>query len=326
MPLIEQTVTHLEREHETDRRLPLILVVGPTAVGKTELAIQLAVRLVGEIVSADSRLFYRGMDIGTAKPTQAERDLVPHHLIDIADPDQLISLSDFQRKARQAISEIHQRGLLPFLVGGTGQYVRSVIEAWRIPRAEPDPGLRAILEGWAAEIEPEGLHNRLAVLDPAAAEQIDPRNLRRTIRAMEVIFKTGQAFSTQRRQGTSPYRTLMVGLCRPRDALYRRIDVRIQEMLAQGLVDEVQSLLDRGYSPELPTMSAIGYGELVSFLQGRMSLADAELQMKRRTRTFVRRQTNWFKPDDPDIHWFSVEKDMLDKLEHTIRTWQAGLA
>jgi tRNA dimethylallyltransferase len=300
---------------------PLVIILGPTAVGKTEIAIQLADRLNGEIVSADSRLFYRGMDIGTAKPSLAERARVPHHLIDIADPDQVWSLATFQKAARQAIAEIDARGRLPFLVGGTGQYVRAVTEGWNIPRVEPDLRLRSALESWARELGPEGFHARLAVLDPQAAASIDPRNVRRTVRALEVILSTGQRFSIQRQRGASPYRLLQLGLNRSRQDLYARLDERIQAMLDGGLVAEVRALLDHGYSPDLPPLSAIGYREIVAYLQDKISLEEAVVQMKRKTRLFVRRQANWFKADDPQIHWFQAGPEALEQMEMLIRAW-----
>jgi tRNA dimethylallyltransferase len=284
---------------------PLVVVVGPTAVGKTELSLQLAEHLGGEIVSADSRLFYRGMDIGTAKPTLAERQRVPHHLIDVADPDQTWSLAMFQAAARQAIAQIHARGRLPFLVGGTGQYVRAVIEGWQAPPVQPDTRLRLALERWAAVVTPLGLHDRLRVLDPFAAAAIDPRNLRRTVRALEVILSTGRRFSAQQQASRPPYRLLVLGLTRPRPELYARIDARIDAMLAGGLVAETQALLQRGYTADLPALSAIGYREVCAHLAGRLTLEQAAVQMKRATRVFVRRQANWFKLEDPQIHWFT---------------------
>lgn len=300
---------------------PLIVILGPTAVGKTEIALQLAARLDGEIVSADSRLFYRGMDIGTAKPSLAERQRVPHHLIDVAEPDETWSLAVFQREAQQVITTIHQRNHLPFLVGGTGQYIQAVLEGWQVPQVQPDPRLRAALESWAEQVGPDGLHRRLALLDPVAAASIDPRNLRRTVRALEVILSSGRLFSGQRRRGASLYRTLTLGLHRPRSELYDRIDARIQGMLEAGLVDEVRGLLERGYSPELPPLSAIGYKEIITYLNGEITLEDAVTLFRRKTRIFVRRQANWFKMDDPHIRWFEVRPTTVDEMEATIRSW-----
>lgn len=298
---------------------PLILIVGPTAVGKTEISIQLAERLNGEIVSADSRLFYRGMDIGTAKPTREERARAPHHLIDIADPDETLSLAVFQQKAREAIADIRTRNKLPFLVGGTGQYVRAVTEGWSPPEVPPNEELRGELEKWKVERGINWLYEKLKSLDPEAAEGIDPRNVRRTIRALEVILSTGKKFSAQRGQGDSPYRLVTIGLTRPREELYRRVDARIESMFANGFLDEVKGLLDKGYSPSLPTMSAIGYRECVGVIQGELTEEQAKVRIRRGTRVFVRRQANWFRESDPKIAWFKVEDGVGDKIEKTIR-------
>lgn len=303
----------------TEPKQPLIILLGPTAVGKTSVSITLAQRLNGEIVSADSRLLYRGMDIGTAKPTAEEMQGIPHHLIDVADPDEVWSLGVYQREAYQAIDEIHSRGKLPLLVGGTGQYIRSIIEGWRIPPQRPDYDLRDAITHWADTIGSQGLYERLRRIDPAAANKIDYRNLRRTIRALEVIFKTGERFSDQRQKQTCRYTALIFGLDRPREELYERVDQRIQQMLAQGLVAEVQGLLGAGYSPDLPTLSAIGYGEIIQYLQGDISLDDAVALIKRNTRVFVRRQANWFKPDDPRIAWFTASADVVNDVETEIR-------
>lgn len=299
---------------------PLILLIGPTAVGKTELSLGLAERLDGEIVSADSRLFYRGMDIGTAKPTSKERARVPHHLIDVADPDEVWSLAIFQQKATEIIADIHARGKLPFLVGGTGQYVRAVTQGWTPPEVKPDERLRIELEKLKEEQGADWLHEKLATLDPAAAEKIDPRNVRRTIRALEVILNTGKPFSQQRGQSDSPYKLLNIGLNRPREELYQRVDERIEAMFEAGLLVEVRGLLEKGYSPELPPMSAIGYRECVRVVQGELTTEQAKVEMRRATRVFVRRQANWFKEDDPDIHCFYAgASDLADLVEDFIR-------
>ncbi|MGE5074027.1 MAG: tRNA (adenosine(37)-N6)-dimethylallyltransferase MiaA [Anaerolineae bacterium] len=289
----------------TDRP-PLVLLVGPTGVGKTDVAIQLAKDLNGEIVSADSRLFYRGMDIGTAKPTVAERAGIPHHLIDIVNPDESLSLAVFQRMAQDAIKKIQQRSKLALLVGGTGQYVRAVTEGWLPPEVKPDERLRAELSRLNEQHGAAWLHERLSLLDPQAAGTIDPRNARRTIRALEVIFWTGKRFSEQRRSGGPPYRLVTVGLTRARPELYARIDARIEAMFAAGLLGEVRGLLERGYGPDLPAMSAIGYRECIRVLQGEWTIEQAKAQMRRATRMYVRRQANWFKESDPNIRWFEA--------------------
>lgn len=308
------------------RRPPLVIILGPTAVGKTEISIQLARRLDGEIISADSRLFYRGMDIGTAKPSPEERRAVPHHLIDVADPREMWSLALFQEQARQIIAQVHQRGHLPFLVGGTGQYIRAVTQGWQPPAVQPDARLRRALESWAQEIGALGLHARLALLDEEAAAKIDPRNLRRTVRALEVILSSGRRFSAQRRSGDSPYDLLQLGLTRPRAELYARIDQRIDKMLQEGLVDEVRGLLAQGIPPDAPAFSAIGYRQILAHLQGQLTLDEAVAQIKRATRVFVRRQANWFKPEEAQIRWFTVGANTAEEMEAEIRRWLADRA
>jgi len=300
-------------------KLPLILIVGPTAVGKTEIAIQLAERLNGEIVSADSRLFYRGMDIGTAKPTREEQARVPHHLIDVANPDETWSLAQFQQEARKVIAQIHARGKLPFLVGGTGQYVRAVTEGWNPPEVKADERLRNELEKMKDNKGIYWLHDKLKSLDPEAAAKIDARNVRRTIRALEVILSTGRKFSEQRGQAESPYRLVTIGLTRPREELYARVDARIEAMFAAGFVDEVCGLLEKGYLPELPSMTGIGYRECVGVVQGQWTEDAAKVQIRRATRIFVRRQANWFKPSDESIRWFVVQDSTVEEIVKLLR-------
>ncbi len=319
MSSLDADVSNTSADHLT--RIPLVVILGPTAVGKTEVAIQLAERVNGEIVSADSRLFYRGMDIGTAKPSYEERLRIPHHLIDVANPDETWSLAIFQIEADKSIRQITKNGHLPMMVGGTGQFVRSMIEGWKIPAVTPDPRLRETLMRWSEAIGSVEIHSKLAIIDPQAARSIDPSNVRRTIRALEVILSTGKLFSEQRTSGHLLYDPLLIGLTRPRIELYQRIDNRIQKMIEDGFIDEVRRLLDQGYSPNLPTLSAIGYGEIVAYLQGKISLDEAIVLMKRRTRTFVRRQANWFKEADPDIHWFKVNASTVPEIEQLVLSW-----
>lgn len=301
--------------------VPLVVILGPTGGGKSDLAIQLAERFSGEIVSADSRLFYRGMDIGTAKPTAADLLRVPHHLIDIADPDEIWSLGLFQREANIAIQKIFAKHHLPFLVGGTGQFVHSIIEGWSIPAVEPDHRMREVLSQWAKNIGHGELHKKLRLLDPQAASDIDSLNERRTIRALEVILSTGRRFSDQKLRGHMLFNPLLLGLTCPRPELYRRIDERIAKMVTSGFIAEVKRLLEHGYDPDLPTLSAIGYGEIVAYIQGKISLDEAIILMKRRTRIFVRRQANWFKDTDPQIHWFQSGISTVDDMGELIREW-----
>ncbi len=301
-----------------DQKIPLIIILGPTAVGKTEASLQLAERLNGEIISVDSRLLYRGMDIGTAKPTLEERQRVLHHLIDVADPDEVWSLAMILQAVKGTIDGIHSRGRLPFLVGGTGQYIRAIVEGWQIPEVEPDPRLRDVLVNWAEEIGEKALYHKLEKIDPVAATRIEPQNLRRTVRALEVILTTGKLFSSQRESDPPPYEVLMLGMSRPREELYTRVDARIQKMLENGLVEETQRLLDQGYLPSLPSLSAIGYRQVIQYLQGDLPLEEVVTQMKRITRRFVRHQANWFKDDDPNIHWFQVGPSVIDQMETEI--------
>lgn len=304
-------------------RLPLILIVGPTAVGKTEIAIQIAEKMTGEIVSADSRTFYRGMDIGTAKPSVSDRQRVPHYLIDIADPQETLSLAEFQRSARLAIAEIHGRGNLPFLVGGTGQFIRAVTQGWSPPQVKPNPIIRTVLKEMVEEKSPGWLYEKLCALDPTAAMNIDPRNFRRTIRAFEVIFVTGRKFSDLRAKTASQYRLVTIGLMRPRPELYERVDARIEAMFSNGLLEEVRGLVESGCSTTLPSMTSIGYLECTRVLSGEWTLDQARRGMKRATRRFIRRQANWFKPSDPEIRWFEagrsgVVSEIIDFIRNSL--------
>ncbi|MBC7235776.1 MAG: tRNA (adenosine(37)-N6)-dimethylallyltransferase MiaA [Chloroflexi bacterium] len=287
-------------------RPKVLVIVGPTGVGKTALAVELGPQFRGEVVSADSRQIYRHMDIGTAKPTPQERARVPHHLLDLVDPDQELTLAHYQRLAMETMKEIWARGKLPMLVGGTGLYVRAVLEGWTVPQVPPNEPLRAQLFRRAEQEGAESLHRELAQVDPAAAERIDARNVRRVIRALEVYHETGRPISELQDKRPPSYRTLQIGLTMPRPQLYRRIDARIERMIEQGLVQEVRDLLARGYSPDLPSMSALGYAEIVRYLQNEISLEQAVALIKRHTRRFIRHQYNWFRLSDPSICWLDV--------------------
>jgi len=293
----------------------VVAVVGPTAAGKTELSLALAQALGGEIVSADSRQIYRGMDIGTAKATPEERALVPHHLLDVVDPDQVLTLAEYQRLACAAIDDILARGRLPLLVGGTGQYVYAVIEGWRIPEVAPQPALRAALEAEAAAQGAEAFHARLAALDPIAASRIDPRNVRRVIRALEVCLTTGRPISELQTKSPPPYKIIQVGVTRPRPELYARIDARVERMIAAGLVDEVRCLAEAGYSWDLPAMTGLGYRQIGQYLRGEVTLDEAVALIKKGTRRLVQQQYNWFRPDDPMIRWVDPgDADVVGEL------------
>lgn len=297
----------------------VIMIVGPTAVGKTDLAIHIAKSVNAEIISADSRLFYKGMDIGTAKPTSEQQKEMPHFLVDVAEANEVWSLSMFQSECHRLIEDIHGRGKLPMLVGGTGQYFRALVEGWEIPPQEPDNSLRDVLEKVGQEIGPEELFKKLQLLDPEAAKRIDPQNMRRTVRALEVILMTGEKFSEQRRKSEPHFRFWVIGLTRPRAELYQRIDERIEKMFNDGLVEETKKLLDSGIASENPNMSAIGYREVAQYICGEISLGEAKMLMKRKTREFVRRQANWFKLDDPNIHWYTMQPGIEEQIIRDLR-------
>lgn len=303
----------------SNKKKNVLVIIGPTAVGKTDLSISLAQKLNGEIISADSRLFYRGMDIGTAKPTKEQMSRIKHHLIDCADPREVWSLAVFREKVYQIIEDILSRGKLPVLVGGTGQYIRAITEGWDLPAQEPDDSMRSVLERWTAEIGKNELYRKLQIIDPAAAKEIDPTNVRRTIRALEVIFLTGRRFSEQRRKSNPKYQFWIIGLNRPREELYKRVDLRIEEMFKQGLVDETKALMAQGLNASDPSLSAIGYREVVEYLQCTITLDEAKMRMRKKTREFVRRQRNWFKPDDVDIHWYEISEGVEDRIVDDLR-------
>ncbi len=299
---------------------PLVALVGPTAVGKTELSLELAEAIGGEIVSADSRLVYRGMDIGTAKPTPAEQARVPHHLIDLVDPDQVVTLAEYQRLAYAASDGILQRGHVPLLVGGSGQYVRAVIEGWGIPEVEPDWELRSELEAVAQVHGTEALHARLAELDPVAAGRIHHRNIRRVVRAMEVTLTVGKPISQVQRKTAPPYRILQIGLNRPRPVLFQRIDARIDQMLAAGLVNEIREL-SKVYDWSLPAMSGLGYRQIGLYLRGKATLEEAVHLIRKETRRFLRQQGTWFRSDDPHIEWFDLEQIAAEQVVCSVDVW-----
>ena len=300
----------------------LLVILGPTAIGKTALSLQLAQRFSGQIISADSRLFYRGMDIGTAKPTPAERALRPHHLIDITTPAENLSLGTFQDLAYGVIDAVLAAGDLPIIVGGTGQYVSALVEGWGIPRVAPQPALRRALDQPATE----ELGRWLSVLDPRAAARLDFRNRRRVIRALEVIFVAGQPISHLQRKKPPPYEIRLIGLTTARERLYERIDARVDEMIAAGFVAEVRALAALGHRPDQPVMSALGYREMFAHLAGELSLAEAVERIKFATHAFVRRQYNWFRHDDPAICWYEIDApDYPAALLADVAAWLAAV-
>ncbi len=285
------------------------MIAGPTAVGKTQVALALARGMPAEIVCADSRILYRGLDIGTAKPSRADREAVPHHLLDVADPDQVVTLAEYQHLAIRALEEIRGRARLPLLVGGTGLYIRAVVDGLVIPPVAPQWVLRAELEEEERTSGPGTLHQRLAQVDPEAASRIHPRNIRRIIRALEVQAQTGVPMSALRRAAPAPAEpVVMVALTLDRARLYNRIDRRIDAQLAAGLIEEVRALLRSGYTRTLPALQAIGYKEIVAYVDGAHSREDAVSLLRRNTRHYAKRQLTWFRAD-PRYRWLDVGDD-----------------
>lgn len=306
---------------DTDNRR-LVAVVGPTASGKSALGLALAQRFGGEIISADSRLVYRYMDIGTAKPTAAERVSVPHHLIDVVDPDEEFSVARYRELALTALEGCWRRGRLPLLVGGTGLYVRAITGGRQAPAVPPDPAFREELEERARTEGPEALYAELAALDPEAARHIHPRNLRRTVRALEVWHKTGQRFSEQGTAEKPDFPVLVIGITTDRVELFRRIDQRIEEMIAAGWLEEVAGLLAQGYAPDLRSFSGHGYRELAAYLRGELSLEDAKARVRKLVHKFARSQPLWFRSDDPNIVWLdSQDPERVEKAAAAVEAW-----
>ncbi len=286
----------------------LLGIVGPTGIGKSHMGIQLAQALGGEIVNADSRQVYRFMDIGTAKPTPQERAMVPHHVIDVVGPNENFSLAQYQQLAVKAIGDIQQRDKLPIVVGGSGQYVWSVLEGWGIPQVAPNPELRQELEERAEMGGGGQLHEELRDVDPEAAERIDPRNVRRTIRALEVFNETETPISKLQRMEAPKSDIFVIGLTADREELYRRIDARVDRMIELGLVDEVKRLMSRGFNFTMPALSSIGYRQIGHYLNDELTLPGAIQQIKFETHRFARQQYTWFRLEDTRIHWFDIQR------------------
>lgn len=304
--------------------------MGPTAVGKSEIALEVAADLDAEIVSVDSVQIYRGLNIGTAKllPHQQVSKAgqpIKHHLIDIVDPDEPFSVADYQRLAREVIKDIHGRGRLPLLVGGTGLYFQAVVDPYFFAPGARDEALRARLKEEAERHGNAYLYQLLHRVDPAAARRIHPHDQKRIIRALEVYILTGQPISTTWRKGLtgSPYRLALAGLTMERKLLYRRINERVDKMIEAGLVEEARDLLLQGYSADLPALQALGYKEIIAYLQGQLNLIEAIELLKRNTRRYAKRQLTWFRRD-PRIVWWEVKPGEIEEISSAIARWMAG--
>lgn len=285
----------------------LVVILGPTATGKSHCGIRLAGRFRGEIISGDSMLVYRQMNIGTAKPSTAELALVPHHLVDILPPDAAYSAADFQRQAGEKIREITGRGHLPILVGGTGLYVRALLEQYRFSPVRENVFLRRELESVAAEQGPSALHDRLREADPAAAARLHPHDVRRVIRALETAL-SGEEVSRER-AGEPVYDAVVFGLHMERGFLYRRINDRVDQMLEAGLEQEVRSLLLQGVPPDSLSLKSLGYRQMKEYILGQCSYAEAVDNIKKGTRHFAKRQLTWYR-GMPYVQWLEVTQDL----------------
>ncbi len=301
---------------------PFLALVGPTASGKTEAALQVAEVLGSEILSIDSMLVYRGMDVGTAKPTAEQRAPIPHHLLDLVEPSEPFSVAAFQAAAREAADDVRRRGQWPLLAGGSGLYFRAVVDDLEFPGTEAQT--RDILEGEAAALGPERMHRRLAEMDPVAASRIDSGNVRRTVRALEVAAITGNRFSSYAATWESypPDRVRAAGIRLSPEVLALRVEARVEEMLAAGWLDEVETLVAGGFGGWLTSSQAIGYAELSRHLAHELSLEDAVRQTVKRTRNLARRQMAWFRRD-PRIRWFDAGMEGAPGVVDEIVTYLA---
>lgn len=284
------------------------VILGPTAVGKTELVVRLVEYfkkdgVVAEIINADSRQIYKGMDIGTAKPSLEQQQCAKHHLLDVVNPDEVLGLAEYLRLVNQILKECKILNILPIIVGGTGQYLSAILENWKIPAVSPQPGLRNELLLEAEKFGVQVLHDRLRASDGVAAKRIHPNNVRRVIRALEVISVTGRPFSTQQKKGNHRKTLFQIGLTLPRECLYERADQRLQNMLDNGFIDEVDQLLKLGYSRDLPSFSALGYREMADLLEGNLNLNEAVQKTIKATHRFIRRQKSWFRNRFDATNW-----------------------
>lgn len=292
-------------------------LIGPTGIGKTAVALLLADACDIEIVSVDSRQIYRRMDIGTGKPSERELAKVRHHLVDFVDPRDGFSLAEFLDKAHPIIENIHERGHLPFLVGGTGQYFWALLENWCVPRVAPDFSFRNRMNEIVETQGVEALILRLTQVDPDAVDSLDIRNVRRVIRALEIHHATGVAWSQLQRKGPARFEYRIAGLTMDKPGLHERINDRIGAMIQNGWIREVADLLEVGVTVDHSSMASVGYRELGSYLSGDLTLEEALESIKRKTQQFARRQYNWFRPNDSRINW--IDATNLSETAETVR-------
>ena len=299
----------------------MVIILGPTATGKTSLSVKLAYDFDGEIISADSRQIYKGMDIGTSKPNKKELQDVKHHLINIMSPEKSNNLHDFLIDANNIIKTIIRSGKTPIIVGGTGQYINGLVQGWTTPRVPPNPVLREQLVAKLAEDGIAALMRRLEELDPLAAARVDTRNPRRIIRAIEVREVAGSTPGAVQNQ-TPPYNSFLIGLTTSsRAELHQRIDERVDQMIDDGWIPEVRALIEKGYSQDLPALSSMGYRELIQFLAGELSLEEAVRLIKVSHHRLARNQYTWFKPTDSRINWFVTGEGYKLQVEVALREW-----
>jgi len=304
-------------------KFPLLVLLGPTATGKTKLSIDLARTFKAEIISADSMQIYREMDIGTAKASPEIRRIIPHHMIDIISPDKKFSVADFQKTVDFVIPLIENKGHLPMLVGGTGLYIKAVIDGFLLPGMEKDFNLRNKLKELASKQGRQAVHSKLAVVDPELAKKLHPNDLRRVIRGIEIYKQTGKSksyFIKKQKERAPRYQNIKIGLKRPRQQLYQRINQRVEQMIEKGLVEEVEKLRAK-YDLSITSLQALGYREINDYLDGKYSLEEAVRLIKRNTRHFAKRQLTWFKRDN-EINWFNLAElshsEVLQKIKDLI--------
>jgi tRNA dimethylallyltransferase len=300
---------------------PLVAVVGATATGKSDAAVALAEALDGEVVSADAYQVYRGLDIGTAKAGPELRGRVPHHLLDIVDPDDQLTLARFLDAAHAALEDVWGRGRLPVLAGGSGQYIWALLEGWNVPRVPPNEALRAELEALAAREGNAALVARLAAVDPEAAARLDPENPRRLVRAIEVVVREGRPLAACQTRSPIDADVLILGLRLPREALYERLDARTDAMYAAGFLDEVRMLRNEGYGETAAVRGGVGYKEASQYLDGEFDLEEAVRRHKNANHRLVRRQNTWFKETDPRIRWVEAGADTGKRCLELAREW-----